>query len=419
MFSKDRWSEILEALNANKARTLLTAFGVFWGILILVLLLALTNGLRTGVTLDFANGATNTLFMWGQTTSIPYNGLNKGREVQFRLKDVEAIKSQVPDLKYISPRLQLGGFRGANNVSRNEKTGAFQIYGDYPEYIYQEYMDILEGRFINYSDINKKLKTCVIGTDVVKALFDIGEKPLGQYITIQGVNFKIVGIFKNPNVNGDSEEQANTIFIPFTTFKKSFNTPEEVGWMAITAHDQTSITLLKPQIISVMKKQQSIHPDDDRAIGNFDKAEMFERFTGLFDILSFVGYFVGALVLLSGGIGISNIMLIVVKERTNEIGIRRALGATPWNIKSQILQESLVLTIVAGLAGIATAAGLIFLMNSLLAENGPVENFANPTVDIRVIFIALLILIIAGLLAGFIPASRATQVKPIDALRTE
>lgn len=419
MFSKDRWNEILEALNANKARTLLTAFGVFWGILILVLLLALTNGLRTGVTLDFANGATNTLFMWGQTTSIPYNGLNKGREVQFRLKDVEAIKSQVPDLKYISPRLQLGGFRGANNVSRNEKTGAFQIYGDYPEYIYQEYIDILEGRFINYSDINKKLKTCVIGTDVVKALFDIGEKPLGQYITIQGVNFKIIGIFKNPNVNGDSEEQANTIFIPFTTFTKSFNTPEEVGWMAITAIDETSITQLKPQILNVMRKQQSIHPDDDRAIGNFDKAEMFERFTGLFDILSFVGYFVGGLVLLSGGIGISNIMLIVVKERTNEIGIRRALGATPWNIKSQILQESLVLTIIAGLAGIATAAGLIFLMNSLLAESDPVENFANPTVDIRVIFIALLILIIAGLLAGFIPASRATQVKPIDALRTE
>ena len=419
MFTRDRWSEILEALNANRGRTFLTAFGVFWGILILVLLLALTNGLRTGVTLDFSNGATNTMFMWGQATSMPYNGLNKGREVQFKLSDVEAIKQQIPDLKYVSPRLQLGGFRGANNVSRNEKTGAFQIYGDYPELINQEYMDILEGRFINYSDIDKQMKTCVIGTGVVKSLYDIGEKPMGTYITVQGVNFKVIGVFENPNVNGDSEEQANTIFIPFTTFAKSFNTADEVGWMTITAVDDTSITTLKPQILSLMKKQRDIHPDDERAIGNFDKAEMFERFTGLFDILTFVGYFVGALILLSGGIGISNIMLIVVKERTNEIGIRRALGATPWDIKSQILQESLVLTIIAGLAGIAAAAGFIYIMNTLLAQGGPVDNFANPTVDIRVIFIALIILIISGLLAGFIPASRATQVKPIDALRTE
>jgi putative ABC transport system permease protein len=419
MFTKDRWSEILEALNANRARTFLTAFGVFWGILILVLLLALTNGLRTGVTLDFADGATNTMFMWGRATSIPHNGLPKGREVQFKLSDVAAIQNQVPDLKYISPRLQLGGFRGANNVSRNEKTGAFQIYGDYPEYIYQEYMDILEGRFINYSDIDKQMKTCVIGTGVVKSLYDIGEEPMGTYITVQGVNFKVIGIFKNPTVNGDTEEQANTIFIPFTTFAKSFNTADEVGWMAITAIDETSITALKPQIISIIKKRRDVHPDDERAIGNFDKAEIFERFTGLFDILTFVGYFVGALILFSGGIGISNIMLIVVKERTNEIGIRRALGATPWNIKSQILQESLVLTVIAGLAGIAAAAGFIYIMNTVLAQGGPVDNFANPTVDIRVILIALIILIISGLLAGFIPASRATQVKPIDALRTE
>lgn len=419
MFNRDRWSEILEALNANKGRTLLTAFGVFWGILILVLLLALTNGLRTGVTLQFANGATNTMFMWGQSTSIPHNGLPKGREVIFKLSDVEAIKNNVPDLRYISPRLQLGGFRGANNVSRKEKTGAFQIYGDYPEYIYQEYMDIVDGRFINYSDIDLKLKTCVIGTGVEKALYDIGEKPMGSYITIQGVNFKVVGIFNNPNTQGDRDEQANTIFIPFTTFAKAFNTADEVGWMAITAQDKTSITQLKPQILNIIKKQRDIHPDDVRAIGNFDKAELFERFTGLFDILSLVGYVVGSLILLSGGIGISNIMLIVVKERTNEIGIRRALGATPWNIRSQIIQESIVLTITAGLAGIAVAAGFIYLMNSILAQSGPVDNFANPTVDIRVIGIALGILIISGLLAGFIPASRATAMKPIDALRTE
>ncbi len=419
MFSRDRWNEILEALNSNKLRTVLTAFGVFWGIFILVALLALTNGLKNGATANFANSATNSMFMWGQSTSMAYKGMNKGRRVQFKLADVEVLKEKIPELKYVSPRLQLGGYRGANNVSRNEKTGAFQVNGDYPEYINQQYMDIVKGRWINYSDIQKEMKSAVIGTEVVKALYDIGEEPIGTYIKLQGVNFKVVGVFQNPNTQGDSEEEANTIFIPFTTFGKAFNTADNVGWMAITAIDEVSITSLKDKVLAIMRDQRGVHPEDQRAIGNFDRAEMFARFTGLFDVLSLVGYVVGALVLLSGGIGISNIMLIVVKERTNEIGVRRALGATPWNIKAQILQESIVLTMISGLAGIAFASGLIWVMNYLLDQSGPVENFANPSVNITVVIIALIILTIAGLLAGFIPASRATTMKPVDALRTE
>lgn len=418
-FDKDRWHEILEALNANKLRTFLTAFGVFWGILILVLLLALTNGLRNGVSLDFGDTATNTVFIWGQSTSKPFKGLPKGREITFKTSDVTTLKEKVSGLKYVSPRLQLGGFRGSNNVSRNNKSGAYQVYGDYPEYINQEYMDILEGRFLNYSDIENKAKICVIGIDVKKGLFDLNEQPLGSYITIQGVNFKVVGVFKKPSGNGDNAENANTIFVPFTTFSNAFNTADDVEWMTITGNDDVSITALKANIISILQNQHDINPTDDRAIGNWDMAEQFSRITGLFDILSFVGYFVGALILLSGGIGISNIMLIVVKERTNEIGVRRALGATPWNIKTQILQESLVLTIISGLAGIAAASGFIWIMNNILEQSGPVDNFANPTVDITVILVALLILTFAGLLAGFIPASRAVQMKPVDALRTD
>ncbi|WP_438962078.1 ABC transporter permease [Nonlabens sp.] len=419
MFSRDRWNEILEALNANKLRTLLTAFGVFWGIFILVALLALTNGLKNGATANFGNRATNTMFMWGQSTSMAYKGMNKNRRVQFKLADVAVLKEKMPGLKYVSPRLQLGGYRGANNVTRNEKTGAFQVNGDFPEFINQQYMDIVKGRWLNYSDIQKEMKSAVIGTDVVKSLYDIGEEPIGTYIKLQGVNFKVVGVFKNPSTQGDSEEEANTIFIPFTTFGKAFNSGDNVGWMAITATDGVSMTQLKPQVLSIMREQRNVHPNDMRAIGNWDLAEEFAKFTGLFDILSFVGYFVGALVLLSGGIGISNIMLIVVKERTNEIGVRRALGATPWNIKSQILQESIVLTLISGLAGIAFASGLIWLMNYALDQVGPVENFANPSVNITVVIIALIILTISGLLAGFIPASRATTMKPVDALRTE
>jgi putative ABC transport system permease protein len=419
MFNRDRWDEILEALNANKFRTFLTAFGVFWGISILVLLLALTNGLKNGVTADFGNFATNSMFMWTQGTSMPYKGLPKGRYFNYKLGDIEAIKEQVPYIKYVSPRNQLGGYNGANNVVRGTKTGAFEIYGDYPEYIKQQPMDILQGRFISYSDIESKRKICVIGMSVQRGLYDKDEDVLGTYVKINGVNFLVVGTFKMSNNQGDGEEDANTIYIPFTTFGQAFNFGDSVGWMAITAEDGISITSLKPQIFNLMKSRHKVHPDDARAIGHFDLAEEFGRINGLFSILTVVGYFVGALVLLSGIIGISNIMLIVVKERTKEIGVRRALGASPWTIKSQILQESLILTILSGMVGVSFSAFVIWVMNTILDRVGPVDNFANPSVSMQVIFTALIILVVSGLLAGLIPANSATKMKPVDALRIE
>ncbi|WP_053978135.1 ABC transporter permease [Mangrovimonas xylaniphaga] len=419
MFNKDRWDEILQALATNKFRTFLTAFGVFWGIFILVLLLALTNGLKNGVTADFGDFATNSMFMWTQRTSMPYKGMPKGRNFSYKLDDVEAIKAQVPNLKYVSPRNQLGGFMGSNNVTRGTKTGAFEIYGDYPEYINQQPMDILQGRFISYSDINTKRKVCVIGTDVVKGLYDKGEEVMGSYIKINGVNFMVVGTFKMSNSQGDREQDANTVYIPFTTFGNAFNRGDNVGWMAITAVDDVTITSVKQQIFDLMKSRHKVAPEDDRAIGHWDLSEQFERVNGLFTILTIVGYFVGALVLMSGIIGISNIMLIVVKERTKEIGVRRALGASPWTIKGQILQESLLLTILSGMVGISFSAFMIWLLNYLLDSSGPVENFANPSVNMTVVFTALIILVVSGLLAGLIPANSATKMKPVDALRIE
>ncbi|WP_298904486.1 ABC transporter permease [uncultured Psychroserpens sp.] len=419
MFSRDRWDEILEALNANKVRTFLTAFGVFWGIAILVLLLALTNGLKNGATAGFSDFATNSMFMWTQGTSKPYKGLPKGRFFNYKIGDVAAIKEQIPNIKYVSPRNQLGGFRGNNNVIRGTKTGAFEIYGDYPEYIKQQPMDIIQGRFISYSDIESKRKICVIGTGVVKGLYDKNEETLGSYIKINGVNFLVVGTFKMSNSQGNNEEEASTIYIPFTTFGQAFNRGESVGWMAITAEDDVPVTSIKEQVFELMKFRHKVHPEDDRAIGHFDLSERFARITGLFTIFTLVGYFVGALVLMSGIIGINNIMLIVVKERTKEIGVRRALGATPWMVKGQILQESLVLTILSGMVGVSFAALVIWVMNTILDSVGPVENFANPSVSMQVVFTALIILVVSGLLAGLIPANRATKMKPVDALRIE
>jgi putative ABC transport system permease protein len=419
MFSRDRWSEIIEALSSNWFRTVLTAFGVLWGIFILVILLAAGKGLENGVKADFGDTATNTMFMWTQTISKPYKGLPKGRRFTYKIGDVQAIKDNVPNLRIVSPRNQLGGFGGSNNVVRGLNTGAFNVYGDYPEIIQQQPMDITSGRFINYGDIQEKRKIAIIGEGVKTALYGINEDPLGTYIKINGVNFVVVGTYKKKAQGGDSEEDQKEIYVPFSSFSQAFNRGDNVGWMTITAMDGSSITSLKEQIFDVVKQRHTIHPDDDRAIGNFDLYEQYSRVEGLFFALQIVAYFVGTLVLLSGIIGISNIMLIVVKERTKEIGIRRALGATPWSIRGQVLLESIVLTIVSGMVGLSLGALVIYAINKVLDANGPVDMFSNPTVDISVVMTALVILIVSGLFAGFIPAQNAIKIKPVDALRTE
>ncbi|MFO7701517.1 MAG: ABC transporter permease [Psychroflexus maritimus] len=419
MFSRDKWSEILESLTSNMFRTILTAFGVFWGIFILVILLASGTGLENGVKKGFSGVATNSMFMWAQTASQAYKGLPKGRRYNFKLDDIEAIKDEVNGLKYVSPRNQLGGFGGANNVTRGLKSGAFNVYGDYPDIINQEPTTILQGRFINQNDINKRRKVAVIGEGVLQELYDFDEDPLGTYIKIQGVNFMVIGIFKKKGFGpGDNEEASKQIYTPFTAYSQAFNQGENVGWMAVTAKDGESISELKKEVFEVVKQRHTIAPKDDRAIGHFDLFEQYNKITGLFLALNAVAYFVGIMVLISGVIGISNIMLIVVKERTNEIGVRRALGATPWQIKGQILMESITLTIIAGMTGIVFATGVLILVNKFLPQNADLM-FVNPSVDLNSIVIALIILIISGLLAGLIPAQNAIKIRPVDALRTE
>ena len=419
MFNRDRWKEILEVLSANWFRTTLTAFGVFWGIFILIILLAAGKGFENGVNLEFGDIATNTMFMWTRTATKPYMGMPKDRRFNYDLDDVEDIRQNVPDLRFISPRNQLGGFRGGNNVVRGLKTGAYDVYGDYPEIINQEPMDITSGRFINYSDINEHRKVAVIGEGVKTGLYDEGEEVLGSYIKIQGVNFMVIGTYKKKTSGGDSEENQKQIYVPFTSFSQAFNMGNRVGWMAITANDYTPITHIKEKIFAIVRKNHKIHPDDERAIGYFDLFKEYNRVQSLFVAIRVIAYFVGTLVLLSGVIGVSNIMLIVVKERTKEIGVRRALGAKPSNIRGQILTESVFLTILSGMAGISFASLIIYIINFLLDKAGKVEMFANPSVNLGVVTIALMILILSGLLAGMIPAQRAIKLRPVEALRTE
>ena len=419
MFNLDRWKEILEVLTSNWFRTVLTAFGVFWGILILIILLAAGRGLENGIMADFGDIATNTMFIWTRRTTRAYEGLPKDRQFNFKLEDVPMLRERFPQLRFISARNQLGGFRGGSNVVRGIKTGAYNIYGDYPEIINQDPMGITAGRFVNQNDIREKRKVAVIGEGVVSDLYEAGEEVLGSYIKIQGVNFMVVGTYRKKSNDGDGEEGQKQVFVPFTTFSQAFNRADNVGWMAITAEDGTSITSLKEAIVGALKEKHKVHPEDTRAIGYFDLYEQFNRVLSLFGAMRFIAYFVGILVLLSGIIGVSNIMLIVVRERTKEIGIRRALGEQPWSIRLQVLMESLVLTILSGMAGIAMGALFIYGVNSLLDASGPVDMFANPSVSLTVVIGALLILIVSGLLAGFIPAQSAIRVRPIEALRDE
>ncbi|MDC6387323.1 ABC transporter permease [Maribacter sp. PR1] len=419
MFSKDRWDEILQVLTTNWFRTLLTAFGVFWGIFILIILLAAGKGLENGIRADFGGLATNTLFMWTRTASKAYKGLPKDREFSYKIDDVADIKENVKGIQYVSPQNQLGSFRGTNNVVRGLKTGAFTVYGNYPEIIKQEPMNITSGRFINYGDINEKRKVAVIGVNVKSSLFDLEEECLGDYIKINDVNFMVVGTYKKTNADGDNENAQKEIYIPFTAFSQAFNRGDNVNRMIITAVDDVPITNIKEQIFNIVKTNHRIHPEDTRAIGFFDLNEQFQRVVSLFGALRLIAYFVGICVLLSGIIGVSNIMLIVVKERTKEIGIRRALGESPWSIKQQILMESIFLTIISGMSGIAFGALVIYGINYVLDMSGPVMMFVNPSVNLGVVTVALIILIVSGLFAGFIPANSAIKIRPIEALRTE
>ena len=419
MFNRDRWKEILEVLTSNWFRTVLTAFGVFWGIFILIVLLAAGKGLENGINADFGDIATNTMFMWTRRTTKPYQGLPKDRSFEFQREDVRAIRDNVPNLRFISPRNQLGGFSsGGNNVVRGLNSGAYNVYGDYPEIINQDPMTVTSGRFINYNDINEKRKIAIIGQGVKNDLYEKGEEVLGTYIKIQGVNFLVVGTYKKNSSDGGEEAQKE-IFVPFTAFSQAFNRGEDVGWMAITAKDGSSISILKEKIINVMKKKHKVHPEDNRAIGYFDLYEQYNRVESLFSGIRWIAIIVGTFVLISGIIGVSNIMLIVVKERTKEIGIRRALGESPWSIKKQILMESIFLTIISGMTGIIFGALIIYGINALLESVGPVDMFLSPSVSVGVVASALMALVISGLLAGFIPANSAIRVRPIEALRNE
>jgi len=420
MIDIDKWKEIINALRKNKVRTFFTAFGVFWGIFMLIIMLGSGNGLHNAVFQNMGDFATNSCFMWTQQTSVPYKGFPRGRFFSFNNGDTEALLEKIPELKDLSPRLQGWGGDGANNAIRKEKTGAFSINGDYPAWNRIDPVKITSGRFINELDIQENRKVVVVGRRVVETLFDAGENPLNEYIKINGVYFKVVGVFKSKKNGQQAEREEQNIHMPFTTLQKIYNYGDVVGWYAMTAKDNIPVDIVEKKARDILKARHSIAPEDERAIGGFNVSKEFRKMRGLFAGINGLIWIVGIGTLLAGVIGVSNIMLVIVKERTKEIGIQRALGATPMRVIMQIINESVFLTSIAGSIGLVIGFWLIELINYALEKGGgSSEMFKNPEVDMQIAISALIILIIAGIIAGLIPAKRAVSIKPIDALRSE
>jgi putative ABC transport system permease protein len=305
-------------------------------------------------------------------------------------------------------------------VIRGLKTGVFSIMGDYPDYIKIDPLNILQGRFINDPDIKEKRKVVVIGTRVVDLLFNKDEEPINQYIQIQGVYFKVVGIFKSKRTGEQANNENQNIYMPFSTLQKTYNYGNIVGVFCVTSKDAIPVSVVEDKAIELLKKRHFIAPSDESAIGHFNLKKEYDKMSGLFLGIRILVWIVGTGTLLAGIIGVSNIMLVVVKERTKEIGIQRALGATPFSVISQIITESVVLTTFSGYFGLVIGVGLLELINWLLDKSGAdTEMFVHPGVDFRIAVTALSMLIVAGAFAGLIPAQRAVSVKPIDALRYE
>ncbi|MDA7809849.1 ABC transporter permease [Flavobacteriaceae bacterium] len=418
LFDKDTWQEIFGSIQKNKVRTVITMIGVLWGIFIYITLAGSSKGLDNGFERAFQSIASNSIFVWAQYTSIPYAGYKSERAIQLKLGDAEIIKKRVKGIKFIAPRQVAGVFGSAGgNIVRGNKTGTYAIYGEFPEYIKIATAKIFDGgRFINNSDIEKERKVCVIGERTLAELFEKGEDPIGKFISINKLNFVVVGVHKFVQGGGFGDD--GDIYIPFATFKKIFNTGDDVSFFMVSADENISGLEVEKNIKATLKQIHKIHPDDDRAIGGFNLGEIFRKTMNFANGLTFLSLVVGIATILAGVIGIGNILLISVKERTKEIGIRRALGATPSEVRSQIILESVFLTILAGVIGIILGALVLYGINAA-TEDMTDFPYTNPTVPIPYVLGALALMITLGTLIGIIPAQKAVSVKPIDALREE
>lgn len=409
MFDIDKWQEIIATISKNKLRTFLTAFSVMWGIFMLVLLLGASQGLRNGVVNAFSDDAYNSIWISSGKTSLAYKGLKPGRKIQFTIEDYNNVLNSINGIEYSTARYSVWNAE----VAHGDEFSTYPLRSVHPDHQYIENTEISSGRFLLPSDLDNKVKYAVIGQDVENDLFK-GEPALGKYIQIFGINFKVIGVFKDLG----NPREMRYIYIPLTAGQQVFGAGKDIDqFMVSTGNLPLAVTIsMANQIETLLKRTHTVAPDDQGAIYVSNNNEQFQEITNILSAMKMFVWVIGIFTIIAGIVGVSNIMSIVVKERTKEIGVRKAIGATPASVVALILQESIFITALAGYFGLLLGVLTIEGLSNLIGDQ---QMFRNPQVDFNVSITTLIIMVVAGALAGFFPALRAARIKPVVALRDE
>ena len=412
MFDLDRWEEIWQTISRNRKRSIMTAFGVFWGIFMLTIMLGAGLGLKNALFSQLGDMSVNSCFFWGGRTSIPYKGLPSGRYWQFENEDLAAIKKQVPNVRSVGSVIWGSEYK----FSRNDKKGDYSLVGYNPDFQQISPQPIRFGRFFNEIDMEQQRKVCILTEQVWLDLFPGGEDPVGSTIRMNNMYLTVIGMIKVPD-RGFRFHGDKSVLMPVSTMQQMYNMGHKLHSVAVAANDDADIKEVETNIKQLVFARPTISPDDTTAVYSQNLGEQVNTFNSLFGGIGTLTWIVGIGTLLAGLVGVSNIMLVIVRERTQEIGVRRALGARPRIIISQIMSESFVLTFVAGIFGLALAVALLSGAESVLTASAgrPIR----PQISFGTGMLSMTVLILGSLLAGILPASRALRIKPVDAIREE
>jgi putative ABC transport system permease protein len=415
MIDLDSWHEVFSTLQKNVLRTSMTAWGVFWGTFMLVAMLGFGAGLEAGVNRNMLGFTGNNVYAWGQMTTMAYGGLAPGRPIRLNTEDAVALR-QLPGVVAVAPSIDLGGWRDGNNVVYEDKTANFGVRGEYPDLAQVAVEHPNRGRFVNDLDMEQRRKIAVIGETVRRTLF--GEvDPIGKYVAIRGVHFQVVGLIDSEQPGDEGDRVNSTVVVPFTTFQAAFNTGSRVGGMGIRLADEMDCDQAEQAIRRTLRERHRVHPEDVNGIGSFNLSKQHQRAQNMFKGIRAFVWFVCVATLMAGALGVSNIMLISVKERTREFGVRKALGATPASIIRLVLAEAAVLTSLAGYLGVVCGVGVLVLVSRWAShQRGPL---GAPSIDLSVALVATLVIVVSGVLAGLAPARHAARIQPVAALRAE
>jgi putative ABC transport system permease protein len=416
----EKWQEIFRTLSQHKLRTALTAFGVFWGIFMLTVLLGAGKGLENGVEIGFPR-VSNFINIWSQgLTQIPYQGMPIGREILFDPSDVDAILENVDSVAVVKGQNSIGIWGGTPPFTvYKSKNGAFSVQGGFANIEGMHALRIIKGRSINLFDEQQRRKVVLIGQRVAEQLFSKDEGPLGKDITINGINFTVIGVFESLQ-RGNEQQQEERIYLPNDTLRYAFN---QVGWVdnfMVVPKPGVHARVAEEEVKRYLAQIHKVSPEDRGVLDSFNLQDEFDKVQGLFLGIKVFSWVVAIGTIFAGAVGVGNIMLIVVKERTREIGLRKALGATPASIIAMIMQESVLITAVAGYSGLVVGALVIESVARMLeAAGGSAGFFGAPEVEFKTAITALAVLVAAGVLASLMPAAKAAAVNPIVALQDE